>query len=375
MRNALAAVWAVILATGIVQAANGLQTDLLGLRAGLEAFPPWSIGVIMAGYYAGYSSGPILCPPIIRRIGHVNTVAAGLFVAAGVIVLHGLVVAPAAWTLLRAVAGVALSCVYVSFESWIHERSANRVRGRVFSLYMVSQMIGMTGSQALLTTADPRTLALFLLAAALFALGAAPVFAARGSEPRQVPPEPFGLVRLFRISPLGAIETFLSGVSWAAVFTFGPVYAQREHLSLPQVAWFMGVAMATGAVLQFPLGWLSDAIGRKPTLALMCAAAALSAVFGLWAESGALWTKYAASALIGGLVFPLYSLAVAHTNDRIDTQLRVPAAAGLVLLFGLGSILGPLAIGGAMQSLGPTGYYGVLAAVMGASLIAAVTTR
>ncbi|MGH6870944.1 MAG: MFS transporter [Rhizomicrobium sp.] len=375
MRAALAAVWAVILTTGIVQAANGLQTDLLGLRAGLEAFPPWSIGVIMAGYYVGYSSGPILCPPVIRRIGHVNTIAAGLAVAALVIVLHGLLVAPIAWTLLRAVSGVALSCVYVAFESWIQERSANSVRGRVFSLYMVSQMVGMTGSQALLTMADPRTLVLFLLTGALFVAGAGPVLAARAAAPHSVPPEPFGLVRLFRISPLGAIETFLSGVSWSAVFTFGPVYAQHEGLNLDQVALFMGVAMATGAVLQFPLGWLSDGIGRKPALALMCAAATASALFGLWAESRALPFKYAASALIGGLVFPLYSLAVAHTNDRIDTRLRVPAAAGLVLLFGLGSILGPLAIGAAMTALGAAGYYDVLAATMAVSLAAALATR
>jgi hypothetical protein len=38
MRVALAAVWAVILSGGIVQMANGLQTELLGVRAGLEAF-------------------------------------------------------------------------------------------------------------------------------------------------------------------------------------------------------------------------------------------------------------------------------------------------------------------------------------------------
>ncbi|HEX3673423.1 MAG TPA: MFS transporter [Rhizomicrobium sp.] len=375
MRAALAAVWAVILTTGIVQAANGLQTDLLGVRAGLEAFPPWSIGVIMAGYYVGYSSGPILCPAIIRRIGHVWTIAGGLLIAAVVIVAHGLFVSPIVWTALRAVAGVALSCVYVSFESWIHERAENRVRGRVFSLYMVSQMVGMTGSQYLFTTANPKTLTLFLMAAAIFVVGALPVIAARAAAPHHAPPEPFGLVRLLRISPLGATETFLSGISWSAVFTFGPVYAQHAGLRANQIAWFMGAAMVGGAALQFPLGWLSDRIGRRQTMALMCAGGAASALFGIWADGHGLPFQYATSVLIGGLVFPLYSLSVAHANDKIDAQLRVPAAAGLVLLFGLGSILGPLAAGGAMSWLGPSGYYGVLAAAMGLSLAAATVTR
>jgi MFS family permease len=382
MRAALAAVWAVILAVGIVQVANGLQTDLLGLRAGLEAFSPAGISIIMAGYYVGYSTGPLLCPLVIRRIGHVGTITGGLLIAAGVIVLHGLFVSPTAWTLLRAVAGVALACVYIAFESWINDRAENRVRGRVFGLYMVAQMIGMTGSQFLLMTASPRTLVLFLLTGALFILGATPVIAGRGAAPHHASIERVSIPRLirilgelFKLSPMGLIETFLSGVSWSMVFTFAPVYAQHAGLSLDQTAWFMGGAMASAAVLQFPLGWISDQIGRRLTLLSMCAGGTASAVFGIWANGQGLPFKYVASALIGALVFPLYSVAVAHINDKIAGEIRVPAAAGLVLLFGLGSILGPLAVGLAMTFLGAGGYYAVLACVMGVSLAAAAVTR
>jgi MFS family permease len=382
MRTALAAVWAVILTTGIVQAANGLQTDLLGLRAGLEAFSPASISVIMAGYYVGYSSGPLLCPTVIRRFGHVGTIAGGLLIASGVIVLHGLFVSPAAWTLLRAIAGAALACVYIAFESWINDRTENRVRGRVFSVYMVAQMIGMTGSQFLLMTASPTTLVLFLLTGALFFVAAAPVIAVRATAPHHASIERVSIPRLmrvlgelFKLSPMGLIETFLSGVSWSVVFTFAPVYAQHAGLTLNQTAWFMGGAMAAAAVLQFPLGWISDHVGRRMTLIGMCAGGTASAAFGIWANAQGLPFKYTASALIGALVFPLYSLAVAHTNDKIATALRGPAASGLVLLFGLGSILGPLAVGQAMTRLGAGGYYEVLAAVMGVSLAAALATR
>jgi MFS family permease len=382
MRRALLAVWAVILATGIVQAANGLQTDLIGLRAGLEAFSPASLSVIMAGYYVGYSCGPLLCPLVIRRIGHVGTIAGGLLIAACVIVLHGLLVSPAVWTVLRAVAGVALACVYIAFESWINDRAENRVRGRVFSLYMVAQMIGMTGSQFLLMLASPRTIVLFLLSAALFVIGAMPVIASRGGAPHHASIERVTIPRLlrilrdlFRLSPMGLIETFLSGVSWSVVFTFAPFYAQHEGLSLNQISWFIGGAMAAAAVLQFPLGWISDYFGRRLTLGAMCAGGTASALFGIWAHGQGLPAKYVASALIGALVFPLYSLAVAHINDKIAGDLRVPAASGLVLLFGIGSILGPLAVGQALTWVGFGGYYELLACVMGVSLATAAATR
>ena len=77
----------------------------------------------------------------------------------------------------------------------------------------------------------------------------------------------------------------------------------------------------------------------------------------------------------GALVFPIYAISAAHTNDAVAAQNRVSAAAGLVLLFGLGSILGPLASGGAMSSMGADGYYVVLAATLAASLAVTAITR
>jgi MFS family permease len=375
MRVALAAVWAVILAGGIVQTANGLQTELLGVRAGQEAFPPWSIGVLMAGYYVGYSLAPLLIRTIIRRLGHVRTIAIALVLAAAMIVLHGIIVTPVAWTLLRIVSGFALASNYVACESWINERSENRVRGRIFSTYMVVQMIGMTLAQFLLAAGDPKTIWPFALAGALFLAGTLPVIFLAKSAPHSAPPEPFGLVHLFRISPLGATATALAGMSWSILFTFGPVYAGAEHFSVPQVGIFMGVAMAAGGVLQFPLGWLSDAIGRRVTIAVMCAAGVAASLFGMWAEGEGIVLLYVASALVGGFLFPLYALAVAHTNDAVAPTIRVAASAGLVLLFGLGSIAGPLAAGWAMTVLGPISFFGLLAAVLAVTVAAAATSR
>ncbi len=375
MRAALAAVWAVILAGGIVQTANGLQTELLGVRAVQEAFPPWSIGVLMAGYYVGYSAAPLLIRTIIRRLGHVRTIAMALVLAAVMIVLHGVIVTPIAWTLLRLVSGFALASNYVACESWINERSENRVRGRVFSTYMVVQMVGMTLAQFLLAAGDPKTIWPFALAGALFLAGVLPVIFLAKSAPHSAPPEPFGLVHLFRTSPLGATATTLAGMSWSILFTFAPVYARAEQFSIPQIGIFMGAAMAAGGMLQFPLGWLSDAVGRRVTIALMCAAGVAASLFGMWAEGRGIVLLYVASALVGGFLFPLYALAVAHTNDAVAPTIRVAATAGLVLLFGLGSIAGPLAAGWAMTMLGPISFFGLLAAVLAVTVAAAVTSR
>jgi MFS family permease len=375
MRVALRSLWAVILTGGLVQLANGLQTDLLGVRAGIETFTPAAIGLIMAGYYVGYSAGPLVSPFVIRALGHVRTIWFAVIVAAISIALNGLLVSPPAWTLLRALSGLAISVNFVAVESWINDRSENRVRGRVFALYMVWQMTAMTIAQFLLTLGDPSTMSLFLLSAGLFVVSAVPVLVLHRGGAIHAPPEPFGLMALFRIAPLGVLATVFAGVSWAIVFTFGPVYAQRQGFTLSQIGFFMGVAMVTGALVQFPLGWISDHIGRRLTIGLMCAAGALASLFGIWAQTEGLVMLNIASALIGGLIFPLYGISVAHANDAALPSQRVAVAAGLVLVFGLGSIAGPLLTGWAMGAFGSVAYFWVLAATMAASVTAAVTSR
>ncbi|MBS0274460.1 MAG: MFS transporter, partial [Proteobacteria bacterium] len=109
MRVALRSVWAIILTGGLVQLGNGLQTDLLGVRAGIEKFPALAIGFIMAGYYVGYSAGPLVSPFVIRALGHVRTIWIAMIVAAAAIALHGIFVSPPAWTLLRVISGLAIS--------------------------------------------------------------------------------------------------------------------------------------------------------------------------------------------------------------------------------------------------------------------------
>ncbi|HEY0302767.1 MAG TPA: MFS transporter, partial [Rhizomicrobium sp.] len=174
MRAAVLSVWAVIAAIFFVQTANGLQTSLLSVRAGMESFSFQTIGIVMASYYVGYSLAPLASRAVIGRAGHVNTMWIGTVGAALAIAAHAFLVTPLAWSLLRFVSGFVLSCAYVAAESWIHDRVSNEKRGRVFSVYMVVQMIALTLAQLLLGLGDPRSPAPFLLAAGLFVLGAIP---------------------------------------------------------------------------------------------------------------------------------------------------------------------------------------------------------
>jgi len=373
LRIALAAVWAVIVSTLFLQAANGLQTDVIGLAANARGFGPAVTGLMMAAYYVGYSAAPLAGRRIVARFGHVAVIIVCAAAAAAVIAVQPFIVTAPVWAGLRAVSGFALSLTNIGYESWLNDRVPTLQRGRVFSVYVFAQMIGLTGAQCLLATGRAPTAPLFLSAAGLFAIAAVPVAAARRTAPHGVPPAPLGIVALFRTSPLGAGATLLAGLAWAIMFTFGPIYARRTGLSVPDVALFMALAMAAGCVLQIPLGWLSDIVGRKPMIVGMFAIGLVASLFGIWAGGHGQIVKFLAISVVGGFTFPIYAVSVAQVNDHLSSDTRVAAAAGLVLLFGIGSFFGPLLCGALLGAVGPGGFYLLLAVTtaVGAGLAAA----
>jgi MFS family permease len=374
MRAALARVWTVFISIALVQVANGLQTDLLSFRADFERFGPLVIGYVMSSYYVGYSLAPFTARTIVERFGHVLVIVVTSALAGVAIVAPAYLVTPLFWGMFRVMSGFVLSSLYIVIESWIHDSVENRSRGRVFSTYMVVQLASLTGAQWLFWLSDPRIAAPFLVAGGLFFVGGIPVIRSRPVH-HGVPPEPFGVLALFEASPIGATVTVLAGVSWSIVFTFGPVYARHAGFDVRETALFMGAAMIGGAVMQFPFGWLSDHLGRRWTLAIMLACATAASAMGLWADGQGAAAKIAASFLTGGFIFTLYAISAAHTNDFISPRNRIAAAAGLVLLFGLGSIIGPTLSGFAVAALGSAGYFVALALVTLASLAATAMRR
>ena len=95
----------------------------------------------------------------------------------------------------------------------------------------------------------------------------------------------------------------------------------------------------------------------------MAGLAALAASVGAVADGRDAAVTVVAISLFGGLTFPFYTVAVAHVNDRIDAAPRLPASGAMILLFGTGSVLGPVAASAAMDVFGPRGFFMLLAAV------------
>jgi MFS family permease len=332
---------------------NGLIGTLLGLRAGIEAFPTAAIGIIMSAYYLGYIVGSRVGPTWIHRVGHIRTFAALAAIAAAMAGLHAVFVSPVAWVLFRLVTGLCFAGLFVVMESWINDRATNATRGLFLSVYMFVSLGALALGQQLLNLASPAGFELFILGATLIALSLVP-FALTGTVAPQVPATArLDMRRLYAISPLGVIGCFGTGVTTGAFWGLAPVFAQGIGLSVAEISIFMSSVIVGAMALQLRVGRLSDRFDRRKIIVAACASAALlSVAIFVWGSRSELFL-YPLAFMYGGFALTLYSLCVAHTNDFIEESDLVVASGGLLLAFGTGALFGPLTASLFMVVMGP----------------------
>lgn len=333
----------------------GLLGTLLGVRATLAAFSNIETGLIMAGYYAGYIAGTQLAPRVIRNVGHIRSFAAFAAVGAACSLAFGLLVQPWPWLFLRILNGACVVGLYMVVESWLNAQSAGHARGRIFSLYMMSTLIALGAGQFLLLAGEVSDLTLFALATMLISLGVVPVAVTQVKEPAIELAVPFHLAQLIRISPLGAAGALIAGMVNGAFWGMAPVFGQRLALAEGQIALLMSATIFGGALLQWPVGHVSDRVDRRSVLIAVSLATAAAAAVAAWIVINGVAGLILSAFLYGGLMFSLYAISVAHTNDHLEEGQVLEATRGLIMIYGIGALSGPLLGGIAMDIAGPVG--------------------
>ena len=93
---------------------------------------------------------------IISRVGHIRVFAAFASLASLVILIHSIIINPFIWFLLRVLTGISMVCIYTVAESWLNDRSSNKNRGSVLSIYMVILYGTMGFGMFLLNFSSPK---------------------------------------------------------------------------------------------------------------------------------------------------------------------------------------------------------------------------
>ena len=359
MTRMVASLSALLLSIVLLVSGNAFLMTLLGIRLSIEEVSPDVIGWVLVCYSIGFVLGTLYVQKIIGRVGHIRAFAAFAAMAAVVALLYPMAVSAVFWAVLRVLSGFSIAGVLVVIESWFSSRATSANRGSLFAVYQIVFYLSAAGGQLIVNVGDPANFMPFSLAAVLLTLALIPLALTRMEAPVIEETERMSVFKLARESFTGVAGALISGVMIGGFYALGPVYATLVGLDVAKVSTFMASAIVAAMLFAWPVGRVCDHFDRRRVMfvvSVTAAAAALGvAVFG--ADQLALLTI-----LVGvftGLTATLYPVAVAITNDRMDSNRIVSASATLLLSYGIGSVIGPIVMAELISLLGPAGlFYG-----------------
>jgi len=349
--------WALFFGFALISLAHGLQGTLIGVRAVVEGFSFISTGFIVAGYYVGYLTGSIVIPIFLKRVGHIRVFAALASLASIAILLHSVFIEPYMWFFIRILTGISLAGIFVIMESWLNDKSTNKTRGQILSIYMIITFVFLGMGQFLLNLSDPAKVDLFILVSILLSLALLPILLSVSEAPNITNPKKFSLKKLFVISPLGFVGAFFTGLAHSAILGYGAVFAAAKGFGIFEISIFMVIVTSFGALFQWPIGYISDKIDRRIILIAVTLIASALSLFIVASSYISLIVFFLLLAIYSGMSLPMYSLTIAHINDFLQQNEIIGASSAFAILVGLGAICGPITASFFMNIIGPDGFF------------------
>jgi len=309
--------------------------------------------VVAAAPLALMLTGPFV-NPMVRMFGLLGSMLLGTLVIVGTMIAMPFWYGVTEWFVLRFTAGVGIAALWILSETWVNALATKENRGRIIAMFMFVMSLGFGLGPVLVTVIGPGEFKTFFIAAAIIATSMIPLVMARKVAPDLGKPAKWSFARAFRVAPLVMATAVLAGVTDSAQISFIPVYGVRMGQEA-DMALYMLVAIVAGTVLsQIPIGLYSHRIDRNKLLVLcLLITFVLGAAVPFVLDNPViLWPVLV---LWGGSAFALYSIALILLGDRFPASELAGANAAFVCVFEIGSVAGPVAVGHAMEIMGPNG--------------------
>lgn len=357
---------AAIASISVVGIAIGLGIPLLSVILESRGYSSSMIGLntAIAGV-ASIAAAP-LATPIAMRFGVVWTML--VMILAGAVAFVGFYFAQSFWMWfpLRAVLHFALTVLFILSEFWISTCAPPHRRGLVLGIYATVLSLGFAAGPWLFSQIGSTGFLPFGLTFGFVMIAAIPVLLARSESPKIASEDgKGGFFRYIWIVPTATAAVLVFGAVETGGFALFPIYGQRVGYSEAEAALLLTMIGLGNFMLQIPIGMLSDRIGDRRKLLLICALVGLAGTLAMPLLT-VNWHLMAGMLFVwGGVVAALYTVGLAHLGAQLSGRDLASANAAFIFCYGLGMILGPQVIGIFMDVFGPDGFGWALAVFFG----------
>jgi MFS family permease len=349
--------------------ASGLAFPLVSLRLVQAGAPAAVIGVMAALPAVGTIGISFALPALARRCGAKPLLGAAILLSAAGLVVLATPYEAVIWMLSRLAMGMSAGILFALGEARILEISSDAARGRWTGVYASTLTTCQFAGPTLLAYLGTDSSVPILIAIALHGLSLLLLTNSHWHSALPARGDSLNWGQFVRdCLPLTTAVLFFSMFD-STMLALLPVYGLKLGLGSREALLMITAVFVGDACMQIPIGWGADRFGRSRVhalCALLCAGAALSLPLGLMANAA----RWPCLLLMGGTAGALYTLAIVRLGDRFRGNALISANAFVGLLWGAGSLGGPLLGSLSMGVFAPHGLMLFVAAGATAVLVA-----
>ncbi len=353
--SALKRTWHLQFAAYMVLVAIAYHFGIIQIQAPFYKMSTFAVGLVSTAHFVGFLASCLFLVRFVHIIGPIRMYSAMAAVYAVITIAFSFATNVPSWIALNIIGGFCAGGIFIVIESWLNELSNNNNRGQVIALYVVVLTAGKIMGNYTLNFFDDNDVRQFSLAALFILMTILPMLTMNITVKNSENPQKMPLSRLFATSPAAVVIMFLCQIGAGIVNGLGITFAKLLGFSTLDSANLMSVIFIATIIMQYPIGKLSDMTDRRMVMIGVAVMLLLGSVGVSYfaPETPLFWISLF---FMGGTVFSLYPLCLAHMNDFLTDNKRVAASGQMLLLASAGSMMGPITASTVMNYIGYTGF-------------------
>ena len=260
-----------------------------------------------------------------------------------------------AWFVIRFIIGFAGALAWNAFDTWMLSMADDTNRGKIVTIYNTVFVIGFASGPMVLSLTGIEGWLPFIVISSLSFIAILPLIMLEIEDPKLPDKKSLPVFAAIIAAPTIFGAAILCGLDDVMFVSFFPIFMIKNQFTQEIALQYVTITLVGGVMCQPLLGVLLDKFNKRLLLNIAVLITFFCPIlFAIYLDN---FYGMAASCFIwGGAASGLFAISLTMLGERYSASQVAGATAILVMVFEVGSLIGPLIGGRVMDAVGPMGF-------------------
>lgn len=296
-----------------------------------------------------------ITPIIIHRIGLARSIILAQFFTISLYFVFPIFQGLTSWFIIRFLIGFAGALAWNAFDTWMLSMADDSNRGKIVTIYNTIFVLGFAIGPVVLSFTGIEGWLPFLVIASLSFLAIVPLLLLKIQKLELPKHKSLPVFSAIFAAPTIFGAAILCGLQDVMFVSFFPIFLIKNNLTQELALQYITIALVGGIVFQPLIGILIDKYNKRLILNITVLITFFSPIFVAFNLDN-FYLCIVFLVLWGGAASSIFVISLTMLGERYSVSQVAGATAILVMAFEVGSVIGPIIGGRAMDIFGPFGF-------------------